>query len=208
MRRQHFFIVMLVLALLVGIVFVESGMDVSAIETFVHTHAFLGGLLYIALLLASVVLLPFSSLPFLPLAANVFGIWVTAVLSILGWWIGCLIAFMIARLGRPYVEKVTSLASIDRLEKKIPPDISFVGIVLLRMVLPVDITSFALGLFKNLSFTLYAVASLVGIIPFAFVWSYAGGEVGKGQFVSAGLIVLGMSIVVVVVRRVWMRERL
>lgn len=150
---------------------------------------------------ASVVILPFSSLPLLPLAARVFGVWLTALLSILGWWIGCIIAFQIARFGRKYMEKVTSLEAVDRVEQKIPTDISFVGIVILRMILPVDVTSFALGLLKHLPFSTYAVASLIGITPFAFVWSYTGGELGRGALFSFTIVAIGMVVAVLLIRR-------
>jgi uncharacterized membrane protein YdjX (TVP38/TMEM64 family) len=181
--------------------------DFSMIEQNMKTHPFLGALLYITLLMTSVVALPLSALPLLPLATRIFGVWLTAFLNILGWWIGCLIAFQIARLGRPYLEKFTSLAAVDRMEKKIPKDIGFAGIVILRMILPVDVTSFALGLLKNLSFSMYAIASLIGIIPFAFIWSHAAGELGKGAFLSFSFMVIGMTIVVILIRRLWTFSR-
>lgn len=196
--------------LLLGIVLVgfwQLQWDLSSLEAWIAEHRVLGIIVYVIFVAASVVLLPFSSLPLLPLAARIFGVWLTAVFSIAGWWIGCLIAFQIARLGRRYLEKFTSLEAVDRLERKIPPDISFAGIVILRMILPVDVTSFALGLLKNLPFSVYAIASLIGIIPFAFVWSYAGGELGRGAFLSSALIFIGMTIAVLVIRRLWTRHR-
>lgn len=190
--------------LLLGLVLVtlwQLRWDVSGLEQWIAAHRLLGIATYLLAVIASVVLLPLSSLPLLPAAARIFGVWQTAVLSIAGWWIGCLIAFQIARCGRPYLEKFTPLAPVDRLEQRIPKDISFVGIVILRMILPVDITSFALGLLKHLSFSTYAVASLIGITPFAFVWSYAGGALEKGAVVSASLIVTGMMIGTLIIRR-------
>jgi len=181
--------------------------DLSALEEWIVAHRILGIAVYILFVAASVVLLPFSSLPLLPLATRIFGVWFTAILSIIGWWIGCLIAFQIARYGRKYLEKITSLEAVDRVERKIPKDIGFAGIVILRMILPVDVTSFALGLLKNLPFSTYAIASLIGITPFAFVWSYAGGELGRGAFLSSALIFIGMTFAVLVIRRLWMRHR-
>ena len=75
-----------------------------------------------------------------------------------------------------------ALSALDRMERAIPADIGFAGIVVLRMFLPVDVTSFALGLLRKLSFKTYALASLIGILPFAFVWSYAGGKLASGQY--------------------------
>ena len=111
---------------------------------------------YVTLLAASVVLMPFSSLPLLPLATSVFGVALTALLSALGWWLGCLVAFQLARRGRHLLERFTSLQAIDRLEARVPADVGFGAIVLLRMVLPVDLVSFALGLLKQLPFSRYA----------------------------------------------------
>ncbi|PIQ75834.1 hypothetical protein COU78_00495 [Candidatus Peregrinibacteria bacterium CG10_big_fil_rev_8_21_14_0_10_49_24] len=207
MRRWQKILLGIVILATLGIGVWEYRWDFTMIEQTIRSHPFMGAVLYIILLMTSVVFLPFSSLPLLPLAARVFGVWMTAVLSILGWWIGCLIAFQIARLGRPYLEKVTSLEIVDRLEQKIPKDIGFAGIVILRMILPVDVTSFALGLLKHLSFSTYAIASLIGIIPFAFVWSYAGGEIGRGAFLSSALVFIGMTVAVLVIRRLWQRHR-
>lgn len=185
----------------------QSAWDMSGLEGWIVQHPVLGAVIYLVALVASVVLLPMSSLPLLPLATRCFGVPMTALLSAAGWWIGCLIAFQIARLGRGYLERVTSMAAVDRIEAKIPDDVGFGGIVVLRMILPVDLVSFALGLLKQLRFRTYATASLLGILPFSFVWSYAGGQLGAGQFLSFALIVIGMAAVVLLVRRLWQAHR-
>jgi uncharacterized membrane protein YdjX (TVP38/TMEM64 family) len=177
--------------------------DISWLETWFGQHPVLGAAIYVVLVVASVVLLPFSSLPLLPLATRSYGVVLTALLSTAGWWAGCLIAFQIARLGRRHLERITSMEAIDRLEENVPEDVGFGGIVVLRMILPVDVVSFALGLLKRLRFRTYAVASFVGILPFAFVWSYAGGQLGAGRVLSFALVVVGMFAVVLVVRRFW-----
>ncbi len=179
----------------------------SWVESWIGQHSVLGAGIYVALLAASVVLLPFSSLPLLPLATRSYGVVLTALLSAAGWWAGSLIAFQIARLGRRYLERSTSMEAVDSLEEKVPDDVGFGGIVVLRIILPVDVVSFALGLLKRLRFRTYAVASLVGILPFAFVWSYAGGQLGAGRYLSFALVVVGMAAVVLVARRLWKAHR-
>jgi len=148
-----------------------------------------------------------GSLPLLPLVAQNFGVLPTALLSAAGWWTGCLIAFQIARLGRRYLERIISMEAVDRIEDKIPDDIGFGDIVVLRMILPVDVVSFALGLLKRLRFRTYAVASLIGILPFAFVMSYAGGQLGAGKFLPFALVVAGMVAAVLMIRRLWKAHR-
>ena len=177
--------------------------EVAPLEAWIEQHEMLGATVYLVAVAASVVLLPLSSLPLLPLAAHLYGFWLTAVLSAAGWWIGSLIAFQIARLGRRYLERFASLETVDRLERRIPGDIGFGGIVVLRMILPVDIVSFALGLLKELRFSTYAIASLIGIVPFAVVWSYAGGELGAGRFLTFAAVAIGMTAAVLVIRRLW-----
>jgi uncharacterized membrane protein YdjX (TVP38/TMEM64 family) len=181
--------------------------DASGLESWIAEHPVLGAGIYVVLLAASVVLLPFSSMPLLPLATRCFGVGLTALLSAAGWWAGCLIAFQIARLGRRYLERMTSLEAVDRLAEKVPEDVGFGGIVVLRMILPVDVVSFALGLLKRLRWRTYAVASLVGILPFSFVWSYAGGQLGAGELATFALVVVGMAVIVLVVRRLWQAHR-
>lgn len=201
MKRKNIIFGILILSIIILGIW-EYWWDLTAIEKNIQSHPFLGSAIYVTLLATSVVILPFSSLPFLPFAANTFGIWMAGVLSIAGWWIGCLIAFQIARMGRPLIERFVSLKTVDALEKKIPPDIGFIGIVILRMTFPVDVISFALGLFKHLSFSMYALASLIGIIPFAFVWSYAGGEIRRGEFLVAAIALMMMAIAVYLIRSV------
>lgn len=181
--------------------------DVSWLEAWIREHQWLGAGMYVLAVAASVVLLPFSSLPLLPLATRSYGVVPTALLSAAGWWAGCLIAFQIARFGRRYLERLTSLEAVDRFEERVPADIGFGGIVVLRMILPVDLVSFALGLLKRLRFATYAAASLIGILPFAFVWSYAGGELGAGRYLTFALVVLGMGLVVLLARRAWKARR-
>ena len=181
--------------------------DMSPLEAWIEEHPVLGAGVYLAAVAASVVLLPLSSLPFLPLAAQRYGFSLTALLSAAGWWVGSLIAFQLARLGRRYLERVTSLEAVDRLEHRIPRDIGFGGIVVLRMIFPVDIVSFALGLLKHLRFSTYAIASAIGILPFAFVWAYAGGELGAGRFLTFAAVAVAMTAAVLAIRRLWQRAR-
>ena len=50
----------------------------------------------------------------------------------------------------------------------------FLGIVLLRIIFPIDIISYALGMFSKVSLRKYTLATLVGYAPIVFVLSYFG----------------------------------
>lgn len=205
-RIRHIAIGGVVVLLAIG-AFAVWRWDTAPLEAWIVQHKGAGGAAYLAAVAASVVLLPLSSLPLLPLAVRLYGVVPTALLSAAGWWIGALMAFGLARLGRRYLERFTSLAAVDKFESRIPPDIGFGGIVVLRILFPVDIVSFALGLLKHLRFTTYAFASLVGIVPFAFVWSYAGGALGTGRFLTFAAVAIGFTAALLVLRRLWQRRK-
>jgi uncharacterized membrane protein YdjX (TVP38/TMEM64 family) len=179
-----------------------GGWDFTQLENYIREHSVAGAIACVGAFAVSTVL-PISALPLLPLAAHIYGVWTTVLLTTTGWWIGCLAAFVIARWARGYLERVTSRDAIRRLEAKMPADIDFGGIVVLRVIFPGDIVGFALGLLKHVRFSTYAGASLIGTIPGAVLFSYAGGELGKGHFASTALLLTAMVLASILLKRLW-----
>lgn len=135
---------------------------------------FMGIFFYVMITIAAVVVAPVSTFPLLPLAVSMWGSFFAALFSIIGWSIGAAIAFGLARrFGKPFIAKIVSLEKIQRIEKLIPERNIFVSIILLRMALPVDVLSYALGLFSYVPFRFYVIATIIGVSPFAFIFSYA-----------------------------------
>ncbi len=134
-----------------------------------------GMLAYILILVIATVIAPVSAMPLLPLASNIWGWFLAALLSIAGWTLGAIIAFALARkYGAPLVKRFISLDKIAKWENKIPKENIFWSIVFLRMAIPVDILSYVLGLFSHIRFRTYAIATLIGVSPFAFVFAFLG----------------------------------
>lgn len=132
-----------------------------------------GMLLYVLGAIVATVIAPLSFLPFLPVAVALWGSFAAAILSIIAWTTGAVIAFVLAqRYGHPLVHKIVNMEKIERFEKLIPPKNIFWSVVFMRIVLPVDLLSYALGLFTEMHFGLYVLATFVGIMPFAFIFSY------------------------------------
>lgn len=130
---------------------------------------------YVILLIIAVVFAPVTIMPVIPLAAAMFGPFITGVLSVIGWTIGSSIAFLISRyLGRPIVERYIQVSRIDDILDRFPSHMHFWLIVLLRHTIPVDLLSYALGLTKSLGFRTYFFATLVGVSYFSFAFAYAG----------------------------------
>lgn len=132
-------------------------------------------LIYIVLAATTTVFAPLTSIPLIPAASLLWGAPLAAVASIAGWMIGSLIAFALSRrFGRVWVEDFVSPEALERLEARIVTKHIFWNIVFLRLVVPVDVLSYVLGLFKHISWQTYTGATLIGITPFAFVFAYGG----------------------------------
>jgi uncharacterized membrane protein YdjX (TVP38/TMEM64 family) len=201
-QRTVTLIIVVLLAVAAFVAWEHGDWDISQLEAYIEEHTIAGSIACVGAFALSTVL-PISALPLLPLAARVYGIWTTILLTATGWWIGCIAAFVIARWARVFLERVTSLEATRRLEAKLPADVGFGGIVVLRIVFPGDIVGFALGLLKHVRFSTYATASLIGTIPSAIVFSYAGGELGKGHYSSSALLVLAMVLATILLKRLW-----
>ncbi len=58
------------------------------------------------------------------------------------------------------------------------------------MVLPVDMSSYAIGLLSTVSFRDYCLATAIGIVPFSFVFAYIGPALLQKNVKLVGLMVL------------------
>ncbi len=133
-----------------------------------------GMLIYVLLATSSTVLAPVNTLPLIPVATALWGGLISALLSITAWTLGAIIAFIIARrLGKPFIEKRFDLNQIARYEKLLGDEYVFWNIVALRIMIPVDILSYAIGLFTSVKLSTYSLATLIGVSPFAFLLAYS-----------------------------------
>ena len=136
---------------------------------------FRGVFIYILITIFAIVFAPVSMMPLIPLASNLYGVFYAAIINIIGWTIGSFIVFFICRkYGVSIIRKFVSLENIYKWENKIPKKKVFFTLILLRMSVPVDILSYALSLLTKINFKTYAITTIIGIIPFSFVFSYLG----------------------------------
>jgi len=175
----------------------------DALKTFIYRHEFWGAVAYMALGVTATVVAPLSSLPFLPLVSSLFGWFWAALFSIAAWSIGSFIAFLIARrYGREAVRRFVSLERVERMEARIPKDHIFWYVIFLRVVIPVDVLSYALGLFSTIQTAPYMLATVLGITPFAFIWAYFGG-MSPLRLLATVVTVLAFYAVFVAMKRIW-----
>jgi uncharacterized membrane protein YdjX (TVP38/TMEM64 family) len=147
---------------------------------------------YVLVAIIGTVIAPVNSLPLLPIAVGLWGPNTAAVLSIFGWFIGAGIDYELARrFGKNLVKKIVSVEKIEKFSAKVSGNYSFIRLLMLRLLLPVDILSYALGLFTLVGRKMYYATTAIGIIPFAFIWAYLGSlhyGYQAGAFLGLGLL--------------------
>ncbi|MCK4552928.1 VTT domain-containing protein [Candidatus Pacearchaeota archaeon] len=136
---------------------------------------FAGIIVFIFIEIISIVIAPVTTLPLIAVASNLWGWFFTGLINIFSWTIGAWIAFILGRkYGYKIIKRFISLEKIHNLEKKIPQEHLFWSVVLFRIILPVDVLSYALGIFTKIKLKNYLLATIIGITPFAFVIAYLG----------------------------------
>src|SRR5438094_2074764 len=160
-------------AVVIGAAFLVRA-NARSIAAFIDANAVWGVFLYILLNIVDAVVAPGATLPLIPVAVHVWGRVVAALVTTVGWTAGSLIAFLIARRwGSPIVRKLTSMDRLRAMKRYIPEDL-FWSIAVLRLVLPMDVISYVLGLFTDIGWAKYVGATALGLTPSAFVLAYVG----------------------------------
>ena len=172
-KLSYIFEIIFILILFLGISYVVQ----QNIDFFRENlgDGFLGVLLYILFIQLAIVFVPLSSIPLIPLASNLWGPFFTSLILIFSWTLGAAVVFFICRKwGVSIIGKLIPLRKLHKIEGKIPKEGEFWTIVLLRMIIPVDILSYALGLFSKINFKRYILATLIGVTPFTILIAYVG----------------------------------
>ena len=155
---------------------------------------FRGILIYLLITVFAIVVAPVSMMPLIPIASNLYGVFYAAIINIIGWTIGSFIVFFICRkYGKDLIKKFVSFEKLYEWESRIPKEKFFLTLILLRMSVPVDILSYALSLLTKINFRTYALTTIIGVIPFSFVFSYLGTIPLVYQL--AGFVLIGFVVV-------------
>lgn len=191
-KTKSFLIALFIIALFILVSYLTR-QNIDFLKNLIGND-FRGVLIYILITIFAIVFAPVSMMPLIPIAANLYGIFYSALINIIGWTIGSIIIFFICRkYGVSLVKKFISLEKVYEWENKLPKKNLFLTLILLRMTIPVDILSYALSLFTKINFKTYALTTIIGIIPFAFVFSYLGTISIIYQII--GFIIIGFVIV-------------
>ena len=178
-----------------------AGVSVYGLEHIISiatSHRIIGAVLFSLLMFSTTVIAPLTSLPLVPVIAPVLGPFTTGLASFIGWTLGAVVAFLIGRYGgRPYIPKKYNLDRYTKYEKLLSAKTSFLTIVALRMLVPVDALSYALGLVSNVSLKIYTTATMLGIVWFSFAFAYLGDSLIRQDYVL--LVRIGVASVTILV---------
>lgn len=164
-----------IFAIVVFVVLAQwSQQHAELIQTLTTQAGWLGVFSYIGVLAISIVFAPLGTGFLVPVAANSYGPFLAAIYSIIGWTVGSLVAFWIAKAFRKKVFTHTGFVKRIQAYEKTIPKYQFYGlVVLLRIALPVDLVSYALGFASAISYRAFFLTALIGVTPMTFVFTYA-----------------------------------
>lgn len=171
---------------------------------FMEGYNLYGQLFYFFITVLATVLAPLNALFLLPVAVNLWGAPLAAIISLSGWTLGAVIAFLIAKkFMHPLLVHVPSIRKFERIAEKVPEQRMFWWMVFARMTVPVDILSYAIGLFLPVRLMPYTLATIVGGAPFALIFSYAS-DASLAIMIAAG----GLALLAVTIGTYWFNKTL
>lgn len=172
----------------------------APIQAVLSDHARLGLVVFVATSALAVLMPLLTNLPLVPFAVLAWGPGWTAALLLSGWIVGAALSFTLGRRARALILRrfpsVQRHADIDRL---IHPRHRMVSLVLLRMTFPVDVLSYALGLFsRSTTLAENVVSTALGAAPFAVLFALL-----PTLPVSAQAMVFAVSLLVFALYAAW-----
>jgi len=173
-------------------------------EQALAAHRALGIAVFFASSAVAVLLPMLTNLPLLPIAVLAWGPGWTALILLVGWIAGAALSFEIGRRARLGVLRMfPSVARHARIERLIHPGHRMTSLVLLRMTFPVDVLSYALGLYSPAT-TVWqnSAATAIGATPFALAFAWFPTLPGAAQS-----LVFGGSLLAFVLYAAWVLRR-
>ncbi|MEK7581932.1 MAG: VTT domain-containing protein [Patescibacteria group bacterium] len=164
-------IIAIILFVLVAFVVQENK---EAVSSFVSAGGWFSISIYVFFGILAIVVPLATNIFLIPIGTATWGPIMTGFLNILGWTLGSMIAFFLARkFGEQLHHKFPRLFEFPLVEKIIGTKYQLLTLIFIRLSFPVDIVSYAIGFFTKIKFSLYIMATIIGIAPFAFFYAYA-----------------------------------
>lgn len=167
-----------------------SMFTVEEVTAFVLSFGVFAPLIYILILVLAIIISQIPNIPLAIASGTLFGPFLGGLYSVIGGMLGALACFFIARsLGITFVRKVfgKTLYFCDRCNE------TYIGLIIffsrLFPFFSFDLMSYCAGL-TNIRTRTFLIATLSGMIPMTFLFSYLGGFVLINQTLSGILTIL------------------
>ncbi len=165
----------ILLALVLFVIFSQLTQYYEAEIKDLIINDYYGMFAYVFLMIFETIVAPMSFIPLIGVGSALWGTFIVGLLNWIAWIIGSVIVFYLSRkYGRELIGNLVSLEKIHEIESYVPKENIIISLILWRMVLPVDLLNYALGLFSNISFRIYLFTGIIGLIPLAFGLAYIG----------------------------------
>lgn len=194
----------LVVALSASAALHESLMGVfDAARGLLEAHPVAGPAVFVALAAASAMLAFFSSAALVPAGVVTWGAGPTVALLALGWLLGGLFAYGLARgFGRALLTHLTSVEALAPYERRIGRDTPFGVVLLFQLALPSEVPGYVLGLARYPVLKYLAALACVEV-PYAIATVWLGQEfVAREVLPFVAVVALGAGVAALAVQRV------
>jgi uncharacterized membrane protein YdjX (TVP38/TMEM64 family) len=167
------------------------------IEQVIQGHPILGATVFVVFAALSAMIAFVSVAVVVPVAIYTWGQGVSILLLWLGWVLGGVLAYGIARyMGRSVVRWLTAEEGLKRLEAKVNTRTPFSFVLLLQLALPSEIPGYLLGLVRY-PLPRYLVALALAELPYAFATVLLGAsflERRSWVLLAVGLVLVAGSL--------------
>lgn len=184
------FILLLVVAVVVGVLFGYSSMlqgefyqIVEFFKELVARDERTAMMVFVLLSALTALISPLTNIPLVPFAVALWGSELTVVLILLGWLLGDIVAYIIGRyLGYATISYIFSREHIDGWSGVVKKHTNFTRALFARFVFPAEL-GYAFGIIKY-NFSHYLAITFLAELPFALVSAYASEAVLAGDMIK------------------------
>ena len=166
------------------------GNFINYAESSIREHNTKGSVTFILIEALSVMISPFSSVPFLVVAIDVWGKTTALIYSIIGGLLGATMTYLIGYFAlHRLFKKLIPIDEITDNHNGIAKKSPFWLVTLFILAMPVEIPGYALGIVKY-PFRKYVLATLIGHFPFYVIAVFAGYAFIEKNIVSFVLMMI------------------
>lgn len=175
-----------------------SKINMNQVRQYILSYGKFSAICFLAIFILKPVILVVPASLFAIAAGNIFGLYASFALSMLGSFGAATVAFYMARfLGKSFVDKFLK-GKTPKLDQGIENHGFFIMLIMrLSFIFPHDPLSFAAGLTK-MKYSDFILGTLLGIIPEMFSYALVGSSIGKAFDYRVLLVLSGVIVIAII----------